>query len=379
MRAHPHGTPPFWCHVADFAPDLVIISAGFDAAEGDPIGGCHLTPDIYAHMTSMLQAVAPTVALLEGGYNLIATAAATEATLRVLLGERPPSLPAGHGATPAGMSAVAQAVRIQSRYWPCLQSLVGAFSRFLEPTPAVRHAPAMGLGVQLPRPFSATGVHSTPFVEEDDSALDEVYEYEGDSDKGGDEGEEEDYGGDEEAAWGNPAACDVPDNLCSGPLFAEALPSLPSLALGQEDDVGRLGPKPWAVTPAAGAAEADDPEEHGVENNPSAAATAVDPKPAAQLDKTSSPAAALLRPSPGDAGVRVSPVPDVIRAATPEDGPSDDSEGIKTGGPPRAHAARLWQRAALKAMVMKRSGKHGIRLHGLPSNVQTYCPGKPDA
>ena len=59
---------------AEYAPDLVIISAGFDAAEGDPIGGCHLTPECYAHMAAQLQLVAPTVALLEGGYNLLSTA-----------------------------------------------------------------------------------------------------------------------------------------------------------------------------------------------------------------------------------------------------------------------------------------------------------------
>ncbi len=39
----------------EFAPDLVIISAGFDAAEGDPIGGCHLTPEVYGHMAAQLQ------------------------------------------------------------------------------------------------------------------------------------------------------------------------------------------------------------------------------------------------------------------------------------------------------------------------------------
>jgi len=26
----------------EFCPDLVIVAAGFDAAEGDPLGGCHL-------------------------------------------------------------------------------------------------------------------------------------------------------------------------------------------------------------------------------------------------------------------------------------------------------------------------------------------------
>lgn len=94
---------------AEFAPDVVIISAGFDAAEGDPIGGCHLTPECYAHMAAQLQLVAPTVALLEGGYNLLSTAKGTEAVLRVLLGERPPPLPAaGRPASADAMNAVAQ-------------------------------------------------------------------------------------------------------------------------------------------------------------------------------------------------------------------------------------------------------------------------------
>ena len=94
---------------AEFAPDIVIISAGFDAAEGDPIGGCHLTSQCFAHMAAQLQLVAPTVALLEGGYNLMATAAGTEAVVRVLLGERPPPLPAAEQQPcEYGMAAVAQ-------------------------------------------------------------------------------------------------------------------------------------------------------------------------------------------------------------------------------------------------------------------------------
>ncbi|EFN54718.1 hypothetical protein CHLNCDRAFT_24556 [Chlorella variabilis] len=96
----------------EYAPDLVIISAGFDAAEGDPIGGCHLTPECYAHMAAQLQLVAPTVALLEGGYNLLSTAKGTEAVVRVLLGERPPALPPGEqAACEYGMAAVAQVRR----------------------------------------------------------------------------------------------------------------------------------------------------------------------------------------------------------------------------------------------------------------------------
>lgn len=38
-----------------YAPDLVIVSAGFDAADGDPLGECHVTPPAYAHMTQVGQ------------------------------------------------------------------------------------------------------------------------------------------------------------------------------------------------------------------------------------------------------------------------------------------------------------------------------------
>lgn len=42
----------------EFDPQLVIISAGFDAADGDPIGGCYVTSKGYAHMTHMLMTLA---------------------------------------------------------------------------------------------------------------------------------------------------------------------------------------------------------------------------------------------------------------------------------------------------------------------------------
>eukprot|EP00494_Astrolonche_serrata_P002136 UN02142 len=40
----------------EFAPDITIISAGFDAARGDPLGCCDVTPAGYSQMTSMLTA-----------------------------------------------------------------------------------------------------------------------------------------------------------------------------------------------------------------------------------------------------------------------------------------------------------------------------------
>ncbi len=58
------------------SPDLVIISAGFDAHVADPLGQLVLTDDSYARMTRRLKEAAKTsgkgrvVSCLEGGYNL---------------------------------------------------------------------------------------------------------------------------------------------------------------------------------------------------------------------------------------------------------------------------------------------------------------------
>ncbi|MEY4168291.1 MAG: hypothetical protein RIR52_2115 [Acidobacteriota bacterium] len=59
-----------------FSPDLLLISAGFDAHESDPLGNLLLTDDCYATMTRELKQLAQTtaggriVSCLEGGYNL---------------------------------------------------------------------------------------------------------------------------------------------------------------------------------------------------------------------------------------------------------------------------------------------------------------------
>ena len=36
----------------------VTVAAGFDAAAGDQLGGCYVTPACYAHMTHMLKSLA---------------------------------------------------------------------------------------------------------------------------------------------------------------------------------------------------------------------------------------------------------------------------------------------------------------------------------
>merc|ERR1719428_1928118 len=73
-----------------FKPDLIIISAGFDAAKGDPLGGYKITPAGYAHMTRRLQALPSSngrvVAVLEGGYNLESISASASAVCNALTG-----------------------------------------------------------------------------------------------------------------------------------------------------------------------------------------------------------------------------------------------------------------------------------------------------
>ncbi len=89
-------TPPL--PRASTAPaQLVIISAGFDAAEGDPLGGCNLTPFGYSSMTAALCSLGPTVLVLEGGYNLTSIARSVEACVSVLLGDPPLPCPEEFG------------------------------------------------------------------------------------------------------------------------------------------------------------------------------------------------------------------------------------------------------------------------------------------
>jgi acetoin utilization deacetylase AcuC-like enzyme len=72
-------------------PDLVLISAGFDAHRDDPIGGLGLEVDDFGTLTRLLMQIADThcegrlVSCLEGGYNLDALAEGVAVHLQHLL------------------------------------------------------------------------------------------------------------------------------------------------------------------------------------------------------------------------------------------------------------------------------------------------------
>jgi acetoin utilization deacetylase AcuC-like enzyme len=75
----------------DFNPDLLLISAGFDAHRADPLAQLRLTTEDFGWITDRLLAVADTschgrvVSALEGGYDLTALAAATALHVRRLM------------------------------------------------------------------------------------------------------------------------------------------------------------------------------------------------------------------------------------------------------------------------------------------------------
>ena len=57
--------------ITGFEPELLLVSAGFDAAVGDLLGGMRVTAEGFAEMTRRVTALAPRVGfVLEGGYTI---------------------------------------------------------------------------------------------------------------------------------------------------------------------------------------------------------------------------------------------------------------------------------------------------------------------
>ncbi|OCT44449.1 Histone deacetylase HDA1 [Cladophialophora carrionii] len=102
----------------EFDPDFVIVAAGFDAAAGDELGGCFVTPACYAHMTHMLMSLAggKIAVCLEGGYNFGAISKSALAVTRTLMGEPPDRLQAT-AATSSAIDTISKVRNVQSKYW----------------------------------------------------------------------------------------------------------------------------------------------------------------------------------------------------------------------------------------------------------------------
>ncbi len=103
-----------------FAPQLVLVSAGYDAHRGDPLAECTVSDAGYAGMTATLRGLAerlgvPLGAVLEGGYSLQALASSVAATMAVLAG-------AADGPSDAvGTTPLSRAAHERlARHWPSL-------------------------------------------------------------------------------------------------------------------------------------------------------------------------------------------------------------------------------------------------------------------
>ncbi|XP_074417757.1 histone deacetylase 5 isoform X4 [Larus michahellis] len=108
----------------EFSPDVVLVSAGFDAVEGhlSPLGGYSVTAKCFGHLTKQLMMLAGgrVVLALEGGHDLTAICDASEACVSALLGlELEPLDPSLLQQKP-NVNAVAtleKVIEIQSKHW----------------------------------------------------------------------------------------------------------------------------------------------------------------------------------------------------------------------------------------------------------------------
>jgi acetoin utilization deacetylase AcuC-like enzyme len=110
-----------------FAPELVLVSAGFDAHADDPLGGCRMSAAGFANLARLIAAVARqhaggrTVYVTEGGYDLDAFAESLDAVLAVLADRgSDTAVSAPSGDRTRGRAAVTQARAALAAAWPGL-------------------------------------------------------------------------------------------------------------------------------------------------------------------------------------------------------------------------------------------------------------------
>ncbi|XP_071082347.1 histone deacetylase 6-like isoform X2 [Haliotis cracherodii] len=120
----------------EFDPELVLVSAGFDAACDDHMGGYRVSAPCFGHMTSMLKGLAGgrIVLALEGGYNLENTSEAFASCVAALLGDPCTQLPP---LTPSsrGVECISKVLDVHKQYWKSLQcrTPLPAFDMLVQP------------------------------------------------------------------------------------------------------------------------------------------------------------------------------------------------------------------------------------------------------
>nr|XP_055147130.1 histone deacetylase 4 isoform X7 [Symphalangus syndactylus] len=123
---------------SEFAPDVVLVSSGFDAVEGHPtpLGGYNLSARCFGYLTKQLMGLAGgrIVLALEGGHDLTAICDASEACVSALLGNELDPLPEKVLQQRPNANAVRsmeKVMEIHSKYWRCLQRATSTVGRSL--------------------------------------------------------------------------------------------------------------------------------------------------------------------------------------------------------------------------------------------------------
>ncbi|KAM8982041.1 histone deacetylase 9 isoform 1-T1 [Sarcophilus harrisii] len=116
----------------EFGPDIVLVSAGFDAVEGHapPLGGYKVTAKCFGNLTRQLMQVADghVVMALEGGHDLTAICDASEACVNALLENELDPVPEDVLHQTPNRNAIIslqKTTEIQSKYWKSVERFSG--------------------------------------------------------------------------------------------------------------------------------------------------------------------------------------------------------------------------------------------------------------
>ncbi|XP_032690641.1 histone deacetylase 4 isoform X5 [Odontomachus brunneus] len=163
----------------EFDPDIVIVSAGFDAAVGHPapLGGYKVSPACFGRMTQQLLNLADgkVILALEGGYDLAAICDSAQECVRALLGDEPSPLRDDELTKIPCQNAIdtlQKTIAIQMSHWPCVKlaahtvgmSAIEASQKEHDETETV--SAMASLSMQQPTNLTTTPEHSREVSEE---------------------------------------------------------------------------------------------------------------------------------------------------------------------------------------------------------------------
>ncbi|XP_063090153.1 histone deacetylase 9 isoform X12 [Cavia porcellus] len=166
----------------EFDPNMVLVSAGFDALEGHtpPLGGYKVTAKCFGHLTKQLMTLVDgrVVLALEGGHDLTAICDASEACVNALLGNELEPLGEDILHQTPNTNAVAslqKIIEIQSKYWKSVRmvavprgcALPGA--QLQEETETV--SALASLTVDVEQPFAQEDIRTAGEPMEEEPAL----------------------------------------------------------------------------------------------------------------------------------------------------------------------------------------------------------------